>query len=43
MFATSQSGSFGKILARQTGPNHWGDNCLALAVFKLLKAVAGLL
>jgi hypothetical protein len=41
-FAVSHSGSFGRIRLRQTGPNHRGDNRLALSSFELFGAVAGL-
>jgi hypothetical protein len=40
--AVSRSGSFGRIRLRQTVPNHWGDNELALTAFELFETVAGL-
>jgi hypothetical protein len=41
-FAVWQSASFGRIRLRQTGPNHRGDNSLALSAFEVFGAVAGL-
>jgi hypothetical protein len=42
-FVISQSGSFGWIHLRQTGPNHGDNNCLVLGAFEVLGAVVGLL
>jgi hypothetical protein len=41
-FAVSQSGSFGRIRLRQTGPNHRGNNHLVLNSFEVFGAVTGL-
>jgi hypothetical protein len=41
-FAVSRSGSFRRIRLRQIGPNHSGNNCLALNAFEVFGAVAGL-
>jgi hypothetical protein len=41
-FAISRPGSFKRIRLRQTGPNHWGKNCLVLRAFELFGEVAGL-
>jgi hypothetical protein len=41
-FAVERSESFCRIRLRQTGPNHEGDNFLALTAFEVFGAVAGL-
>jgi hypothetical protein len=41
-FAVARSGSFRRIRLRQTGPNHRDGSSLALSVFEVFGAVAGL-